>query len=161
MHLRPYWGPHPAQIFWVFFFNFYSRHSKSSGKMGLIDQNRGAKYGHFYLGKLKNHKITHLLPHFTMCTSINRVQLKIYQFSNLMFDPTTHSECVTNLRDETQISNETNMGWLRFYSEDLSNNLAGGGSAPTIHCIRFETFLDFHEPHLLAPSGALIAIPTY
>ena len=31
-----------------------------------------------------------------------------------MFDPTTHSECVTNLRDETQISTETNMeemGW--------------------------------------------------
>ena len=48
-----------------------------------------------------------------------------------MFDPTTHSECVTNLRDETQISTETNMGWLRFYSEYLSNNLTGGGSAPS------------------------------
>ena len=47
-----------------------------------------------------------------------------------MFRPTTHSkresECVKNLRDECQISTQTNMGWLRFYSEYLSNNLAGG-----------------------------------
>ena len=66
-----------------FFLNFYSRLSKSSGKMGQIDQNWGAEYGHFYFGGLKNHKIMHLppQPHFTMCTSINRVQLKIYQFS--------------------------------------------------------------------------------
>ena len=52
-----------------------------------------------------------------------------------MFRPTTHSkresECVKNLRDECQISTQTNMGWLRFYSEYLSNNLAGGGSAPS------------------------------
>ena len=47
-----------------------------------------------------------------------------------MFDPTTHSECVTNLRDETQISTQTSRSWLRFSSEYLSNNLMGGGQRP-------------------------------
>ena len=89
------WPPMPSLCIFVlieaptrlrfseFFFNFYSRLSKSSWKMGQIDQNWGAEYGHFYFGGLKNHKIMHLppQPHFTMCTSINRVQLKIYQFS--------------------------------------------------------------------------------
>ena len=113
-----------------------SRLLESSGKMGQVDQNWGAEYEHFYFGRLKNYKITHLPPHFTKCKSITRVQLKIYQFFNTsMFDPTTHSrresECVTTLCDETQISTQTNMGWLRFYSKYLSNNLAGGGSAPS------------------------------
>jgi len=52
-----------------------------------------------------------------------------------MFDLTTHSrresERVTNLRDETQISTQTSRSWLRFNSEYLSNNLTGGGSAPS------------------------------
>ena len=76
----PWLRPPPGSDF-LSFFNFYSRLSKSSWKMGQIDQNWGAEYGHFYFGRLNNHKITHLPPHFTMCTSINRVQLKIYQFS--------------------------------------------------------------------------------
>ena len=34
----------------------------------------------FTLGRLKNHKITHLYPHFTMCMSRTRLQLNINQF---------------------------------------------------------------------------------
>ena len=91
MYLRPDWitltspaqSPQPAQIFWVFF-NLYSRLLESSGKMGQIDQNWGAEYEHFYFGRLKNHKITHLPPHFNMCKSISRVQLKIYNFFKLL-----------------------------------------------------------------------------
>ena len=40
------------------------------------------------------------------------------------------SECVTNLRDETQISTQTSRSWLRFSSEYLSNNLMDGGQRP-------------------------------
>ena len=83
MHLRPDWGPHPAQIFWVLF-NFYSKLSKSSGKMSQIDQNWGAEYGHFYFGRLKNHKITHLPPHFTMCTSIIGYNSRFINFLKLL-----------------------------------------------------------------------------
>ena len=91
MYLRPDWitrispaqSPRPAQIFWAFL-NLCSRLLESSGKMGQVDQNWGTEYEHFYFGRLKNNKITHLPPHFTKCKSITRVQLKIYHFLKLL-----------------------------------------------------------------------------
>ena len=47
--------------------------------MGQVDQNWGAEYEHFYFGRLKNYKITHLPPHFTMFKSIDRVLLCLIQ----------------------------------------------------------------------------------
>ena len=67
-----------------FFLNFYSRLLMSSGKMGQIDQNWGAEYGHFYFGWLKNHKITHLPPHYTMCTSIIGYKSRFINFLKLL-----------------------------------------------------------------------------
>ena len=106
--LRPScWGP--RQNFWVFlrFFIFE------------------AEYKHFYTRKVeKKHKITHLHPHFTMCMSRTRLQLKIIFFFKLpclfqIFTLGCETECVTNLRDKTQIFTQTNRSWLRFYSELL------------------------------------------
>ena len=62
----------------------------------------------FTLGRLKNHKITHLHPHSTMCMSRTRLQLKINNFflTSCLFQPFTlgrQSEFVANLCDETQI----------------------------------------------------------
>ena len=56
-----------------------SRLLESSGKMGQVDQNWGTEYEHFYFGRLKNYKITHIPPHFTMFKSINRVLLCLIQ----------------------------------------------------------------------------------
>ena len=47
--------------------------------MGQVDQNWGTEYEHFYFGRLKNYKITHIPPHFTMFKSINRVLLCLIQ----------------------------------------------------------------------------------
>ena len=83
--------PPPGSDF-LSFLNLCSRLLESSGKMGQVDQNWGTEYEHFYFGRLKNYKITHLPPHFNMCKSMSRVQLKIYQFfKTSMLDSTTHS----------------------------------------------------------------------
>ena len=89
----------------------------------------------FTLGRLKNHKIKHLHPHFTMCMSRTRLQLKINLFFKLpclfqIFTLGCETECVTNLRDKTQIFTQTNRSWLRFYSEFLCKNLVGEVSVP-------------------------------
>ena len=60
--------PPPGSDF-LSFLNLCSRLLESSGKMGQVDQNWGAEYEHFYFGRLKNYKITHLPPHFTMFKS--------------------------------------------------------------------------------------------
>ena len=70
--------PPPGSDF-LSFLNLCSRLLESSGKMGQVDQKWGAEYEHFYFGRLKNYKITHLPPHFTMFKSINRVLLCLIQ----------------------------------------------------------------------------------
>ena len=70
--------PPPGSDF-LSFLNLCSRLLESSGKMGQVDQKWGAEYEHFYFGRLKNYKITHLPPHFTMFKSIDRVLLCLIQ----------------------------------------------------------------------------------
>ena len=69
-----------------------------------------------------------------------RLQLKINNFflTSCLFQLFTlgrQSEFVANLCEETQIFTQTNSGWLGFYSEFLSNNLAGGVSGFMYHSL--------------------------
>ena len=94
MYLRPVWitrispaqSPHPTQIFWVFFKIYiaeFRSHLENGSNWSKLRRWIWA-IEHFYFGRLKNHKITHLPPHFTKCKSITRVQLKIYHFLKLL-----------------------------------------------------------------------------
>ena len=66
-----------SEFFLIFIADFRSH----LGKWVKLIKIEALNMGISTLEEKKNHKITHLPPHFTMCTSINRVQLKIYQFS--------------------------------------------------------------------------------
>ena len=75
-----------------------SRLLESSGKMGQVDQNWGTEYEHFYFGRLKNYKITHIPPHFTMFKSINRVLLCLIQLLTEGVNLSVSQICTMKLR---------------------------------------------------------------
>ena len=70
------------------------------------------------LGRLKNHRIPHIHPNFRKCMSLNRHQLKIYEFS-IKFN--VRSKCVN------QNLSRFYARYSDFYSEFLSNNFVAGG----------------------------------
>ena len=63
----------------------------------------------FTLARLKNQKVSHIHPHFTMYMSKIRLQLKINHFFLKLlclfqlFTLELQSECVANLRTKTQV----------------------------------------------------------
>ena len=89
--------PPPGSDF-LSFLNLCSRLLKSSGKMGQVDQNWGTEYEHFYFGRLKNYKITHIPPHFTMFKSINRVLRCLIQLLTEGANLSVSQICVMKLR---------------------------------------------------------------
>ena len=82
------------------------------------------------------------------------LQLKINKFVEpSMFAPISHfwreSESVANLQAKTQIFTQKNRSWLRFYSEFLSKNLAGGVSGVKA----------FHWPNNIKPPRTDSVLP--
>ena len=116
------------QTFWVIWEN------------GSNWSNLRLKMSFFALGRLKNHKVPHLHPNSTMFMPLDRLQLKIYAFSGKfnVCSKRLFLSWIKICRDftlQTQIFTQKYRSWLRFYSEFLRKNLAGGasggGSAPS------------------------------
>ena len=96
----------PAQNFWVYseflsFFVLYSRlladflsHLGKWVKLIKFEP----EHEHFYFGRLKNYKITHLPPHFTMFKSLIRVVLRLIQLLTEGVNLSVSQICVMKLR---------------------------------------------------------------
>ena len=125
----------PAQNFWVF--SFYIADFWQTfwviWENGSNWSNLRLKMSFFALGRLKNHKVPHLHPIYTMFMPLDRLQLKIYAFSG-KFNVCSKRVLLSWIkicRDftlQTQIFTQKYRSWLRFYSEFLRKKLAVGAS---------------------------------